>query len=203
MKLFTKFLYVKFIISCIVVITLIVLNQEFIKSHLPLPVKLETKINLIETKDYLNGDPFKIQLWLNQNITGKSDRAVQYAQLPEETFERRTGDCEDYAILAKYFLEKRYEEIYLIVWEGKFLPESKNYEKSQRTAVHCVCIFKIKDTMWGIMDNNGFVMAKGTLEDAIKADVELRYINLKRAFIVKFYRYAYKRIKKLNLEERK
>ena len=181
-----------------VLISMIKLNE--IKNYLPLPVKMETKQSLSEQKDYLDGDPFKIQLWLNQNITGKRD-IIQYAQSPEETFDRKSGDCDDYATIAKYFLEVRYNEIYLIVWEGNFLPESKNYEKDKKIICHCICLFKIKENMWGIMDNNGFVIAKGTLEEAVQADVYLRYVSLERAFIVRFYRYVYKIIRKLNLEE--
>lgn len=54
--------------------------------------------------------------------------------------------------------------------------------------------------MWGIIDNNGFIMIYGSLEEAVKADCEFRYIKVRRAFIVKFWHYAYRKIKKLDIK---
>ena len=50
--------------------------------------------------DRLN-DPELIQYWINMNIMYKSER-INYGQSPKQTFERKTGDCEDFSIFAVY-----------------------------------------------------------------------------------------------------
>ncbi|MFX0084329.1 MAG: transglutaminase-like domain-containing protein [Candidatus Hodarchaeota archaeon] len=187
-----------FILVLVVGFALIVYeNFSLLRNSIFSIVKVETKQTLEEQRDYLKGDPFKIQLWINENIVGKSDGGLQFAQLPEETFEKRTGDCEDYAILAKYFLEVRYEEIHIVVWEGKIKEDSNQYEKHKDHLVgHAVCMFKIRNG-WGILDNNGFVMIKGTLEDAVRYDCELRYVEVKNAYTARFFHYAYRKLKKI------
>jgi len=182
-------------------IYLIKTNFVELKYHLPLPIKIETRANLTETKKMLQGNPMKIARWLDNNITGKSDGRIQYAQTPEETFERRTGDCEDYSILAKYFLDSRYDEIYLIIWQGKSKSSSEHYAKrKQQSICHCICVFKIGEKMWGIMDNSNFIMAYGSIEDIVKADCEFRDTRIGRAYIVRFTHYIYRRIKKLDIK---
>lgn len=160
------------------------------------PINVETKETLEETKKELNGSPFKIQLWLTKNITGKVDEAgVQFAQYPEETFQRRTGDCEDYAILSKYFLEERFKEIYLIGWEGYFKPESKM--NTDKYLMHAICVFRWREDMWGIMDNNGFFVAKGSLEEVVVAAGDMRMVDIKKAYIMRFNHYSWKHLKRI------
>lgn len=54
--------------------------------------------------------PWKLGMWLWHRVWYKSDLEVhgkrEYWQDPEETLKRRTGDCEDFAILAKAALTK-------------------------------------------------------------------------------------------------
>ena len=42
--------------------------------------------------------------WLKHNIEYVDDDSGQYVQSPLETYEWRTGDCEDFAILMMYFI---------------------------------------------------------------------------------------------------
>jgi len=195
MRLFIKLLLTKFIIGYVILALYLCLNWDIAKYNLPLPVSAEKKVELVEQRKQLDGDPFKIQLWVNRYLKGKRD-AYQFAQYPEETFERLTGDCEDFAILSKYFLEIRYPEVHIVVWEGKFIRESKNYEKVNGTVCHAIMLFKIEDG-WGVMDNNGLLMAKGTMEDAIRFDCQLRKIEVKRAYIVRFNHYSYRRLRRV------
>ena len=196
MKKLPKISLIVAIITLLIVVGLE--YREFIKLHLPFPVKAEVKETLEETKKELKGDPWKVMKWLDNNMKGKSDGGLQYAQSPEESFKRGTGDCEDYAIIAKYFLEARYKEVHLVVWEGKFNPDSKHYNKNRdKWIFHAICVFKIKENIWGTMDINGFVMTYGSLEDIIRADCELRRVDVKRAFIVRFNKYAYRKLKRI------
>jgi hypothetical protein len=52
----------------------------------------------------------EVYVYVTENVRYKSDLAVhgqeEYWQAPMETLERGTGDCEDFAILVGYFLEK-------------------------------------------------------------------------------------------------
>jgi len=52
----------------------------------------------------------EVYAYVTENVRYKSDLAVhgqeEYWQAPLETLERGTGDCEDFAILVGYFLEK-------------------------------------------------------------------------------------------------
>ena len=44
-------------------------------------------------------------VWIKNNIDHKLDFIEEW-QSPEETYRKRTGDCEDVAFLASYFLKK-------------------------------------------------------------------------------------------------
>jgi hypothetical protein len=48
-------------------------------------------------------------IWIARNVEYVSDRDVhgkeEYWQYPWETYQMKTGDCEDYAILFMYFME--------------------------------------------------------------------------------------------------
>lgn len=195
MRLLTKLLLTKFIIVYVIVALYLCLNWDIAKDNLPLPVSAEKKAELIEQRKQLGGNPYKIQLWVNRYLKGKRD-PYQFAQYPEETFERLAGDCEDFSILSKYFLEERYDDIHIVVWEGKFKPESKNYEKVKGTVYHAIVLFKI-ESGWGVMDNNGLLIAKGTMEDAIRFDCELRMVEVKRAFTAEFNHYSWRRLRRI------
>lgn len=46
----------------------------------------------------------EVMQWVSQNITYKSDGIRDEWQEPHETYNSRTGDCEDFAILALYLM---------------------------------------------------------------------------------------------------
>ena len=62
------------------------------------------KDNFEHIVSWLN-DPELIQYWINKNISYKSEK-INYGQSPKQTFKRKTGDCEDYAIFGVYCLDR-------------------------------------------------------------------------------------------------
>ena len=75
-------------------------SKEIIKES------LRVDLNYLRWKDFdtvvdrLN-DPELIQYWINGNLTYVHE-PINYGQSPKQTFERRTGDCEDFAIFSVY-----------------------------------------------------------------------------------------------------
>lgn len=61
------------------------------------------KNQILEDKFFLTPNWMAIRDWVGNNIKYRNDSEVHgsrdYWQLPKETIQRRTGDCEDYAIL--------------------------------------------------------------------------------------------------------
>ena len=61
--------------------------------------------------------PLKVQAWLWANVKYTPDKTLEDDwQKAERTFERRKGDCEDWAILAAHLLTRRYKMYYLCMY---------------------------------------------------------------------------------------
>lgn len=64
----------------------------------------------------------EILYFCSTEIEYKSDKEVHgvtnYWQLPSETLERKTGDCEDYAILAMHLCEENFIESEMVIIKG-------------------------------------------------------------------------------------
>jgi len=84
---------------------------------------------------YCKESPEKISEWISNNIKYKDDMVVwdkeDYYQSPSETLNLKTGDCEDYAILAYACLKKLGYKPRLLVM-------------TTVTEAHCICIFVYK-----------------------------------------------------------
>lgn len=64
---------------------------------------VDLKNQILEDKFFLTPNWMAIRDWVGNNLNYRNDSEVHgsrdYWQLPKETIQRRTGDCEDYAIL--------------------------------------------------------------------------------------------------------
>jgi hypothetical protein len=68
----------------------------------------------------------QIGYWIEQNITYKADE-FDYMQSPKETLKRKTGDCEDFAVLYLWLVYKNHGiklSVITVPW-----PESKTDHK--------------------------------------------------------------------------
>lgn len=67
--------------------------------------------------------PKDLARWLKKNIRFEEDRFLfgkeDYWQSPEEFYNRRSGDCEDYALFAQHALKKKGIESYVVSLYGK------------------------------------------------------------------------------------
>jgi len=62
--------------------------------------------------------PLKVQAWLWANIKYTSDKAPQdHWQPAERTFDRKRGDCEDWAIFANECLKDKYNGFFLCMYD--------------------------------------------------------------------------------------
>jgi len=74
------------------------------------------KRNLVGLSTVLD-TPLKVQAFLWANIRYTPDKTVEDDwQKAERTFERRAGDCEDWAIFANYCLRERYLGFFLCMY---------------------------------------------------------------------------------------
>ena len=158
-------------------------------------------LTLDETKKQLGGDPYKIAKWMSTNVKTSID-STGYTQPPERMFKWRKGDCEDWAVLSKYFLEGFHEEVLLIIWRGKFREDSKYYRKMKgRIVDHCVVAF-FNGKRWGIIDQDRVILHDGeSLTSIIKINGYLRRIKVEKAFIVDYLKYRRKIIEEIDLNE--
>ena len=179
-------------------------------------LSLASELTLEETKDILGGDPYKIARWM-ENIKSVHG-SFGYGQLPERTFKYRKGDCEDYAILAQYFIGDKYKT-YIIVWRGQFRKDSKYYSKIWNKKVdHTVLAIKLKENYWGIIDQDKYItgaidikeLPKGidlsrinsrSLSGIIKINCLLRRINVEKAWIMDLLKLRRKIIEEIDLRE--
>jgi len=155
-----------------------------------------SELTMEETKEMLDGNPYKITQWMAQNIKTSIDSSG-YTQPPERMFKWRKGDCEDWAVLSRYFLEGKYET-HLIIWRGKFREDSKYYAQMKgRLVDHCVvALFNGKD--WGIIDQDRYIPNGSSLPDIVKINCDLRKIRVEKAFIVDFLKYRRKKIEEID-----
>ena len=84
--------------------------------------------------------------WLWKNIEYKDDYEVhgvnEYWQMPLETFELKTGDCEDIALLGQALLKQiKIDTTLVLIYY--------NYEE----VGHACLIFEVDEKRWGILDN--------------------------------------------------
>ena len=99
--------------------------------------------------------PWQLSVFLWHRIWYKSDKDVHglpdHWQKAEETLQRRTGDCEDFSILAKAVLDIwGYETKIIVVCNPK--------------EAHAVCAFRYKDK-WYHISNWG--MVKGETPESV------------------------------------
>jgi hypothetical protein len=148
------------------------------------------KITIDQTKEMLEGNPYKIAEWIAQNIKPVHED-LQYGQPPKYTYKYKKGDCEDIAMLAQYFIGDKYKT-YLVEWRAKFAPNSKYYEKYGHIDIrHVVLAIKIDDYNWLIIDQDKCIGKANTLKEIIYLNCELRRVDVKKAFIVDIYRFHY------------
>jgi len=161
---------------------------------------LANESTIDEVKKELNGDPYKIAQWLGRNIRTVKD-SIGYSQPAKYTYRYKKGDCEDFAILARYFIGDRYET-HLVVWTGKFREDSKFHKKyKEKKICHAVVAIKLYINNWGIIDQDKYIPNGRSLVDIIKINCDLRRIKVIRAYIADLYRFRNKIIKEIDLEE--
>lgn len=109
----------KYVCLVIIIIFLYVIFPVNILNHVFYPRDL--KESLYEERECLTApvyDYFRVEAWIEQNIKYVSDDDYDHWQSPLETLIKRTGDCEDKAILFMYLVSIKYPE-----WnkDGKFI----------------------------------------------------------------------------------
>jgi hypothetical protein len=68
--------------------------------------------------------------WVDSNITWVADPSGGKKRLPEETYARRSGDCEDFALLLAYFGYSLGDDVLVVV--GRY----------PGAGWHCVCRYR-------------------------------------------------------------
>lgn len=67
--------------------------------------------------------PEQLALFLKKNFQFEDDTALfgseDYWQSPQEFWQRKTGDCEDYALLVQYVLQRLGVEVYVVSFYGQ------------------------------------------------------------------------------------
>ena len=119
-------------------------------------------------------NPYGLAKWLDKEIVYRRDKEdIDEWQTPQRTFERRKGDCEDYAILAKYVLgrgnilcvrnkeDKRHAV--LIFWNNKKLYMLSNhnlkYLGRKRLSYYRLAEMVFSDwRKWDIVDTEGYII---------------------------------------------
>ena len=148
----------------------------------------------------LEGDPYKIAQWMAQNMRPANDSAG-YGQPAKYTYKYKKGDCEDIAILARYFIGDKYKT-HLVIWAGEFREDSKFYAKMKgRKICHAVVAIKMSENNWGIIDQDRFIQHGSTLAGIVKINCDLRRIKVKEAFIVDLIKFRNEIIEEIDLEK--
>lgn len=167
------------------------------------PSKAEpTNLTIDDVKAQLGGNPALIAEWMGNNIKKVRESGTNWAQSPEKLFKYRKGDCEDFAILAQYFIGDKYPT-YLVEWRGGFNPSSKYYAKYKKVDVrHVVLAIDITPKYtnqgeWIIIDQDRVIKDATNLADIIIKNCELRRIDIREAYIVEMDRWHYKIIKQI------
>ena len=140
-----------------------------------------SELTIDDVKKKVWRDPYKVAGWLKKNISYVRDK-VSYAQTAQETFEKRGGDCEDFAILAQYLLGNTYET-YLVIWEGRYKGAGRYGGRSTK-ASHCICVIKYHDALWVRIDQDELIGVKSTLFYTIKDSGDLSGVDIERAYFV-------------------
>ncbi len=101
-----------------------------------------------QVTDRLNA-PELIQFWLNSNIKYTSDGSAEYWREPEQMFNDRAGDCEDFSILAVYCCLKGGYPSNVVI---NMFEDPENPLKKQG---HAVGVYKDKGQYYIIGNTNG------------------------------------------------
>ena len=112
--------------------------------------------------------------WLDREIVYTRDKKeIDEWQTPRRTFERRKGDCEDYAILAQYVLgrgnilcvrnEVGKRHAVLIFWYNRklymFSNHSLKYLGKKKLSYYRIAELVFSDwTKWDIVDTEGYII---------------------------------------------
>jgi ribonucleotide reductase beta subunit family protein with ferritin-like domain len=94
----------------------------------------------------------EVNIWVTENISYEKD-TEEYWQLPEETYELRTGDCEDIALLRAYFnRELGYEDNLLILWnkniQAYHMINSQRYDEYQTVNWEYILEIPYEEAIW-------------------------------------------------------
>lgn len=87
--------------------------------------------------------PTDLGNWMSKTLSYQAEKdGEDYWQTPEETVKKKTADCEDFGILAKYVLTDLGYKPYLIILVNRLTNKG-----------HAICVFRDKEGNWGIFDN--------------------------------------------------
>lgn len=111
----------------------------------PKPVDFKI-INLIQSHNI--GSLEDYARWLKQNIHYKKDEKKDQWATPEETLNKKSGDCEDYTFFNAEVLQ-------VLGYEPRFLAVRKNRQ------AHAICIFKV-DGYYFWFDNAELIKTRAT-----------------------------------------
>lgn len=145
---------------------------------------------LWETKQKLNHNPIKIAQWLRKNIRYELE-FKEYIQTPEETFDKKTGDCEDYAILAEYLMGNSYPSQLI----GYFPNDVKS-------PGHCIYVFRFNRNVYGCIDMGSYYIGT-SLGAIVKKSSEGLCMECPpdRVYVLKFAGQSMMKIRVMDLGE--
>lgn len=99
--------------------------------------------------------PDSLELWLKYTIKYVADEE-EYWQTPEETVKLKTGDCEDFAILAMHVLRSLgYRDVHLVVIAYK-----------NEDVAHAVCVFKEHNGRYSVFSNDFYIKTRKYTSEA-------------------------------------
>jgi len=88
---------------------------NFIKTLIvKLTVKKDIRDNILDVRNELNTTN-EVDTWFKRNLTYKTDTELwDHWKEPLRTFLDRNGDCEDYALLAAFFLRNKVDKLEIL-----------------------------------------------------------------------------------------
>ena len=119
--------------------------------------------------------PQEIGQYIHDNIQYTKDN-LDHWQRPEETLSRGKGDCEDIALLAKYYLNKIGIKTRIIMFTGT---------KNEQDKCHCICVMLESNGTYSQVGQKYFNVYCKTVREVVNASAErLKYDEVLEVYIL-------------------
>lgn len=119
--------------------------------------------------------PQEIGQYIHDNIQYTRD-VTDHWQRPEETLTRGKGDCEDIALLAKYYLNNIGIKTRIVIFTGT---------RDGQERCHCICVFLENDGTYSQVGQGYFYVHGKTVRDVVvDSATRLKYDEIKEIWIM-------------------